>query len=120
MSLKEMTVGQRIRFFREGKHLTQNDLAAIIGTTPQNIYKYEQDIITNIPIKNIALIAKALDVPPARIAGWDMEITLHRDTSTDMISKKFSRLDFTDREKVDSYIDGLLSQDKYKSASSAG
>lgn len=77
MDIEKMSVGQRIRFFRESKHLTQNELADMVGTSPQNIYKYEQGIITNISINRIVQIAKALDVPPARIAGWDMEIVVN-------------------------------------------
>ena len=120
MNMKENTVGERIRIFREGKRLTQNELAAKIGTTPQNIYKYEQGIITNIPITRIAQIAAVLDVPPARIAGWDMEITVHHDRLPDPVGKKFNRLDPPDQAKAEAFIDGLLAQDKYNSVSSAG
>lgn len=120
MNLKETTVGERIKLFREGKRLTQSELAAKIGTTPQNIYKYEQGIITNIPITRIVQIAAVLDVPPARIAGWDMEITVHHDMLPDPVAKKFNLLDLPDQAKAEAFIDGLLAQDKYNSVSSAG
>ena len=44
-----MTIGQRIKFCREQKNLTQTELAERTGTTKQNVYKYENGIITNIP-----------------------------------------------------------------------
>ena len=120
MNLKELSVGKRIKIFRENKHLTQNELAAKIGTTPQNIYKYEQGIITNIPITRIAQIASVLGIPPARIAGWDMEIELNHNTLPEYLGAKFNHLDPVDQEKVKAYIDGLLDQDKYKAKFSAG
>ncbi len=122
METKKQTVGDRIRFFREGRHLTQNELASRIGTTPQNIYKYEQGIITNIPITRIAQIAQILEVPPARIAGWEMKVAVVDNPLSPSISQKLARLDASDLAKVEAYTDGLLDQDKYKSppAQSAG
>ena len=120
MENNKKTVGERIRFFREGKRLTQNELAAKVGTSPQNIYKYEQGIITNIPITRIVKIAEVLGVPPARIAGWEMEITLNHYSLPDSFTKKLARLDAPDLAKVEAYTDGLLDQDKYKPAFSAG
>ena len=38
---KAMTVGERIRALRVQNHMTQIELAEAIGTTKQNIYKYE-------------------------------------------------------------------------------
>ena len=73
MDLSAMSVGARIRFLREEKRMTQSELADKIGTTPQNIYKYEQGIISNIPINRVMQIAKVFDVSPSLIAGWDEE-----------------------------------------------
>lgn len=44
-----MTKGTIIKSLRKAKKLTQTELADMIKTTKQNIYKYENDIITNIP-----------------------------------------------------------------------
>ena len=73
MDLSAMSVGARIRFLREEKRMTQSELADKIGTTPQNIYKYEQGIISNIPINRVMQIAKVFDVSPSLIAGWEDE-----------------------------------------------
>ena len=43
-----MTIGERIKQLREEKSITQTELAVIAKTTKQNIYKYENGIITNI------------------------------------------------------------------------
>lgn len=44
-----MTKGDRIKARREELGLTQTDLAEAISSTKQNIYKYENNIISNIP-----------------------------------------------------------------------
>lgn len=66
-----MTVGDRIKKLREEKKMTQEELAAYIKSTKQTIYKYENNVITNIPSNKIESIAKALETSPAYIMGWD-------------------------------------------------
>lgn len=65
-----MTIGERIKLLREDKKITQSELAERIGTTKQNIYKYENGIITNIPSDKIEAIAYVLGVSPIYIMGW--------------------------------------------------
>ena len=66
-----MTVGERIRQTREEKRISQTELAEAIQTTKQNIYKYENNIISNIPSDKIEAIAKYLSVSPAYLMGWN-------------------------------------------------
>ena len=66
-----MTVGQRIKYLREKAAISQIELAEKIGVSKQNLYKYENDIITNIPSDKIEAIARVLDTTPAYIMGWD-------------------------------------------------
>lgn len=68
-----MTIGERIKSLRESKKITQTELAEKLGTTKQNIYKYENGIITNIPSDKIELIAKCFNVSPGYIMGWEEE-----------------------------------------------
>ena len=44
-----MSIGKRIKEIRISKNITQDELALKIGTTKQTIYKYENEIVTNIP-----------------------------------------------------------------------
>lgn len=69
-----MDKGDRIKELRESKHITQTELAEMIGTTKQNIYKYENGIITNIPSDKIELLAEKFDVSPAYIMGWEGDV----------------------------------------------
>lgn len=66
-----MTKGQRIRKAREKAHFSQTELATIIGISKQTLYKYEHDIVTNIPSNIIELIADLTFCTPAYIMGWD-------------------------------------------------
>ena len=42
-----------------------------LGTTKQTIYKYENDIVTNIPSDRMEALSKVLQCSPAYIMGWD-------------------------------------------------
>lgn len=74
------TVGKRIKVLREKQGFSQVDFSNAIGVSKQLLYKYENDIITNIPSDKIELAAKKLDVPPAVLMGWekgeDLDIAL--------------------------------------------
>ena len=58
-----MTVGDRI--------VTQQELADYIGVSKQAVYKYENNIVTNIPTDKVDAIAKRLKVSPAYLMGWE-------------------------------------------------
>ena len=68
-----MTIGERIKSIRESLGITQVGLADMIGEKKQTLYKYENNIITNIPIEKIELIAKAMHTTPSIIMGWKDE-----------------------------------------------
>lgn len=76
-----MTVGDRIKKSREENKMTQVELAKFINSTKQTIYKYENNIITNIPSDKIEGIAKALGVSPSYLMGWEdvHTIVAHKD-----------------------------------------
>ena len=66
-----MTIGQRIRTARERRDLTLDEVAQRCNTTKQTIFKYENEIVTNIPYDKIVLLSKALDVSPSYLFGWE-------------------------------------------------
>ena len=68
-----MTIGERIKECRESLGMTQVALAEAINEKKQTLYKYENNIITNIPIKKVELIADALHTTPAYLMGWEIE-----------------------------------------------
>lgn len=66
-----MTIGQRIRSIREEKNLGLTELASKVQISKQTLYKYENDIITNIPSNKIEEIAKVLETTPGYLMGWE-------------------------------------------------
>ena len=64
-----MTVGDRIRQVRIEKDITQQELADCAGVSKQAVYKYENNIVTNIPMDKLSLIASKLGVTPCFLMG---------------------------------------------------
>ncbi len=76
-----MTKGQRIKKKREELRVSQTDLANAIGVSKQTLYKYENDIVTNIPSDVIEKLSSRLDCSPGYIMGWeDSEILIDFDS----------------------------------------
>lgn len=66
-----MTVGERIKKVREKTGMSQVEFADKINVSKQTLYKYENDIITNIPSDKIEAAAKLGNVSPAYLMGWE-------------------------------------------------
>ena len=70
-----VTVGDRIRQVRQEQDVIQQELADYIGVSKQAVYKYENNIVTNIPTDKVDAIAKRLKVSPAYLMGWEEQPT---------------------------------------------
>ena len=98
--------GMIIKELREKKGMTQSELGKAIGTTKQNIFKYESGAVDTIPNKKLQALAKALDVDPWDILGWDIPGTsgIKSDyISIPLISQKISAgygEDFLDDDSI--------------------
>lgn len=68
-----MTIGERIRNARNKIGLSQVDFADKISVSKQTLYKYENNLITNIPADKIEAIAKLTTTPPAYLMGWCLD-----------------------------------------------
>ena len=68
-----MSIGHRIKIAREQKNMTQDEVAKLCKTTKQTIFKYENDIVTNLPYEKIELLSSALNVTPSYLFGWAEE-----------------------------------------------
>lgn len=112
-----MTIGDRIREEREKCGLTMEALGEKCGTTKQTIYKYENNIITNIPIDKIQIIADTLFVSPAYLAGWEdrsksASLSMMNPTM-ELLDKSVAQLNDEGQEKLVEYADDLVSSGKY-------
>jgi transcriptional regulator with XRE-family HTH domain len=69
--------GDRIRELRIQHDMTLDDVAKYLGINRQAVYKYEQGIVTNIPLDKIEKMAILFDTTPDYIAGWSEEKPLY-------------------------------------------
>ena len=83
-----MTVGERLKQLREKSGMSQVDFAAKLNVSKQNLYKYENDIITNIPSDKIESAARICNVSPAYIMGWGNDLSpITSDTSSELTAR---------------------------------
>lgn len=66
-----MTVGDRIKILRNNLGMSQVSFADKINVSKQTLYKYENNIITNIPSDKIEAAAQLGNVSPAYLMGWE-------------------------------------------------
>lgn len=122
-----MTVGERIKKVRNKLGMSQVDFADKINVSKQTLYKYENNIITNILSDKIEAAARLGNVSPAYLMGWTISdedianvFVLH--DLEDIIDnirefsppekahfKNYLRLHEIGRRDVDKYTNQLLS-----------
>lgn len=123
-----MTVGERIKKVREKTGMSQVDFADKINVSKQTLYKYENNLITNIPSDKIEAVAKVGKVSPAYLMGWedindeDVGNIFANDNLFEVIDNipalspqeknhfhKYLQLLEINRKKADNYVEQLLS-----------
>ena len=102
-------VGNRLKALRLAKGYTQEDVGKIISRTPQNIYKYEKGVITNIPLDIIQQLADLYGVSPAYICGWtDSKSDIER------IADVYNSLPDNSKKQFMNFLDVLQENTKLK------
>lgn len=108
-----MEVKDLIRQKREELGLTYEQLGNIIGVGKSTVRKWELGMIENIKRDNIIALAKALNVSPATIMGWDVN-------TTDMLKKdekelitNYNKLNTKGKDKLIDYSNDLVENPKY-------
>lgn len=81
-----MKIGYRIKSKREMLGISQTDLANKVGIAKQTLYKYENNIVTNIPSDVIEKLSYYLECSPAYLMGWEEIPTLDARYSFDTAS----------------------------------
>lgn len=104
-----MTVGDRIRNKRESLGMSQTELAKMAKISKQTLYKYEKNIITNVPSNKVEKIADILSVSESYLMGWDKNLNKENsDLMPDILSdsdllehiKKLMRLNEEHRQAI--------------------
>ncbi|MDD3243229.1 MAG: helix-turn-helix transcriptional regulator [Eubacteriales bacterium] len=66
------TYWERIRELREDRDLSQNDIAAVLGTTQQVYSRYEKGI-NELPLRHLVTLCRYFKVTPDYILGLSRE-----------------------------------------------
>lgn len=69
-----MTKGERLRKRREQLGLSQTEVANSVNVSKQTLYKYENDIVSNIPSDKIEALARKLETTPEFLMGWEVPL----------------------------------------------
>lgn len=68
-----MNTGELIKYYRKQRHMTQDELAARIGSTKQTISKYEHGIISDMKRSVLLAIARELNVDASVLLGLSLD-----------------------------------------------
>lgn len=112
-----MEIKDIIRKRREELSLTYEQLGNMIGVGKSTVRKWETGMIENMRRDNIVSLAKALNISPAVLMGWDdtnIENNIQLSIKEKTLLCNFNKLDSDDKNKVIDYTTLLSSQDKYK------
>ena len=123
-----MTVGERIKEKQKKMGVSQVDFADKINVSKQTLYKYENNLITNIPSDKVEAAAKIGGVSPAYLMGWEepsdgdignafannnlFEVINNISAQAPVEKKHFTNymnLLEVNRKKADNYVEQLLS-----------
>lgn len=121
-----MTIGNRIKQIRENTlRISQTELAEKIGVSKQTLYKYENDIITNIPSDKIEAIARLAGLSPSYLMGWDTpEQESAAETGTTLgkaardpdqinLLKNYQALNVDGQKEVQNHMEYVRSQERF-------
>lgn len=64
-------IGEKLKELRLKSKYTLDEVGKLIGVSKQTLYKYENNIVSNIPSDKIEALANLYRVSPALIMGWD-------------------------------------------------
>ncbi len=65
----------RLKELRKERNMTLDELAELVGTSKQTIHRYENGIITNVPPKRVESLATALGTTPQELMGWEEDVS---------------------------------------------
>lgn len=115
-----MEIKDIIREKREELNLTYEQLGKLVGVGKSTVRKWETGMIENMRRDNIVALAKALNISPAIIMGWEDSTEHNQDINKPQLSKQesnllenFNQLNDLGKKKVITYTQDLLDNPKF-------
>jgi transcriptional regulator with XRE-family HTH domain len=87
-----MDRGKLIKELREKKSISQKEASEHLGVLQQTLYKYENNIVTNIPSDVIEKMAVLYETTPAHIMGWQESVTPEEDARAKRLLEYFRQV----------------------------
>jgi len=87
-----LTIGERIRERRKQLGLTVDELSERLGKNRATVYRYESNDIEKLPTTVLEPLAKALDVSPAYLMGWEENIEIHSNPDLSTLIQKYDNI----------------------------
>lgn len=112
-----MSKGERLKQLRLQHKFTLDEIGKKINVARQTYFKYENDIITNIPTDKIEALAKIYNVSEAYIMGWELpqENNAFLTAAEQCHIEKYRQLNADGKAEVDGIIDLKLKLQAAKS-----
>ena len=108
-----MTRGERLKELRNKIDRTLEEVGQTVNISKQNLYKYENDIITNIPSDKIEALASYYMVTPAYLMGWEVERVEKGYNAKDEDGEYYAELRDVTKEASDQEIIEIIKYAKY-------
>lgn len=109
-----MEVCKIIRKRREELGLTYEELGRMVGVGKSTVRKWELGLIENMRRDSIVALAKALNISPSTIMGWE-EATEKApiDEKEQLLINNYNRLNDLGKEKLLDYSNDLIENIRY-------
>lgn len=106
---------RRIRKRREDLQYSFQDLADKTNMSKSTLQRYETGAIKNVPLDKLEVLARALEVTPAYLMGWEKEPTNKETDPLMIVATHHADYDWTDEEieEIDNYINYVKSKKKW-------
>ena len=89
------------------KHMTREELGALVGVKVPAIYKYENGLVVNLKRSVIEKLADALDTTPSYLLGFDEAPSPTPDPQADEFTRLFSQLPAEQQDLVLAAMRGM-------------
>lgn len=87
-----MNLAENIKSLREKQGMSLEDVGRRLSVSRATVMRYERDIIQNIPLSRVILLADMFGCTPQHLMGWENEF---QDKNADVVNRLVSDRDLS-------------------------
>lgn len=104
ISEKMQDIMERMKNRREELNMSYQTLSEKVGISKSTLQRYETGFIKNMPVDKLEDIAKALNVSPAYLMGWDEpDILVRLDNGEEVLIEVYRKLPHDSQNRLKKY-----------------